>query len=166
MVGLTNCWRLSMDQCESKKFLRATFWGTPHSHRLYLQETDQVLIVKIQDRYTRGSGKGKGRVITMKHAFSIMKACYPEEKTFPELYHNQRKGISPTPATYIALLSHLRQIFYKSYTTGEKQQSQPRDIGLLNDGDLIILIQNPNVLQQVNGQINCGMPMQRNTTQQ
>lgn len=69
--------------------------------------------MKIKDRYNHASGKGKGRVVTMKYAFPIVKAFYPEEKTFPELYHKWGKGISPTPAMYIAFLSLLMKEFFR-----------------------------------------------------
>lgn len=50
----------------------------------------------------------------MPRGFSIMKAYSPEEKTFPELYHNWGKGFSPTLAPYSILVSAKRKFFIKA----------------------------------------------------
>lgn len=55
-----------------RNFWRPSLRGTPHCYGLYLQELDQVLTVKIQERSTHGSGRRKGRLITVKHAQRLL----------------------------------------------------------------------------------------------
>lgn len=50
----------------AKNALGSSLKGNTYSHGLDLQESHQVLIVKIQNRSSHGSGKGEGRVITVK----------------------------------------------------------------------------------------------------
>ena len=60
-----------MEKCEHEKFPGAMVsGGHPNFYGLYLQETHQILKVKIQERSPQVSSRGRKRVIPVKQAQS------------------------------------------------------------------------------------------------
>lgn len=103
------------------------FWApslsrTQHSHRLYVQESEQVLTLKIEERLTHGSSRGKGKVITVKHAQSLLhnEGLLSRGKDFSSALSPLGEGhFSPTSPLWHFCLTKDR-IVYKNYTTEEK----------------------------------------------
>lgn len=85
-----------MDTLDTEKLLGATVRDSPHIHGLYLQEPHQVLMVKSQDGFPPGSGRGGEEYLlgNIPRSISIMKASHPEKILYQNLIQSGEKHFS------------------------------------------------------------------------
>lgn len=111
-----------------------------HFHGLCLQEPNEILTVKSLERSSTGSETGKGNITILKYAKTVLqnKGNFAWEKALPEPYYT----LGRRAFIQFYSLPHPKSFLY--YLRGEIKakkhccKSQLRDIGPLNDWDLII----------------------------